>query len=474
MVSFLVKRIFYFIPTLFVIAVLAFGLSKLAPGDPVLKWQAADDRSGVYSKNQLIRLETQYQETKRKLGLDKPNFYFSVKPAAYPDTLYKLLLEENRVTVKNLIAQTGNWEEIQTYYHAIRDFELLLLTLPSSVSKKDSRAVKSAVWDLYLTYRHPVIESKLNRIDTTIASDSILRAHLGDFFQGFSTKYQDIKEKTSLSKLYVPSFHWHGFDNQFHNWFLNFIKGDFGYSLATKQTSTDRITPALKWTLLINLLAILLAYGISIPLGVWSATRTGSRFDKSTTLGSFMLYSLPSFWIGTMLLIFFTTQVYGMEWFQGVWAGTMDFEKFGEDFWGMVGHLVLPVLCIVYPAVAFLTRQMRSAMINVLGQDYIRTARAKGLPEHKVIWKHAFRNALFPLITMFASIFPASIVGSVAIERIFNIPGMGKLILDSCLEHDWPIVFSILMLGAVLTLVGILVADILYALVDPRVSYKKD
>ena len=128
---------------------------------------------------------------------------------------------------------------------------------------------------------------------------------------------------------------------------------------------------------------------------------------------------------------------------------------------------------MTYATFAFLSRQMRGSMIEVLRQDYIRTARAKGLSEKKVLWKHAFRNALFPLITIFANVVPASIVGSVAIEYIYNIPGMGRLILEACGEYDWPIVFSILMLGTILTLLGILIADILYALFDPRVSYKK-
>ncbi len=445
----------------------------MAPGDPVLKWQGADDRNGVYSKGQLIRLETEYREVKAKLGLDKPNFYFSVSQAAYPDTLFKLLLEENRLTTEKLIAQTGNWKAIEAYYHGIRDFEISLLELPSIAPRKEVKSIKTTVWSLYNEYKHPVIENKLSRISETIINDSLLNAELGAFFESFQSRYQKIHQTASPTRLYVPTFRWHGLDNQFHHWFFNLISGDFGYSLTTKQSATDRIIPALKWTLLINVIAIFIAYGLSIPMGVKSAVKKGSRFDKATTLGFFMMYSLPRFWLGTLLLIFFTTKVYGMEWFHGVWAGNMKFSNFGTDFWNTLGHLVLPVFCVVYPSVAFLTRQMRSAMLDALGQDYIRTARAKGLPENVVVWKHAFRNALFPLITIFASVFPASIVGSVAVEYIFNIPGMGKTMLESCLQYDWPIVFAILMLGAILTLVGILIADILYAVADPRVSFDK-
>jgi peptide/nickel transport system permease protein len=334
--------------------------------------------------------------------------------------------------------------------------------------------LKKGVRDLYDEYKAEVIASKLEKIETVLSKDSTMTVELGAFFSDFKGNYQNVISTATTYKLYIPDFKWQGFNNQFHHWFFNFIKGNFGYSLITRQPAAKRIIPALKWTLLLNLSAIFFAYLISIPIGVKAAANKGGRFDQGSALGMFMLYSLPSFWLGTMLLIFFTTKAYGMEIFHGVWAGNMKFENFSTDFWDTIGHLVLPIFCITYPAFAFLSRQMRGSMNEALKQDYIRTARAKGLPEKTVIWKHAFRNALFPLITIFASIFPASIVGSVAIEYIFNIPGMGNLILSACLQYDWPIVFSVLMLGAVLTLVGMLVADILYAIFDPRVSYKKN
>lgn len=139
----------------------------------------------------------------------------------------------------------------------------------------------------------------------------------------------------------------------------------------------------------------------------------------------------------------------------------------------MYPYLILPIICITYPAVAFIARQARGSMLEVLQQEYIKTARAKGLPESKVIWKHAFRNALFPLITLVASVLPAAIAGSVTIEMIYNIPGLGWTMLQSINEQDWPIVFAIMMLGAVLTITGILLSDILYALADPRIKFRK-
>ena len=134
-------------------------------------------------------------------------------------------------------------------------------------------------------------------------------------------------------------------------------------------------------------------------------------------------------------------------------------------------QLILPILCLSYPSLAYLTRQMRGGMLDVLDQLYIKTAYAKGLTKNKVIWKHAFRNALFPIITIFATVLPAAITGSVVLEIIYQIPGMGWQTIESIQDKDWPIVFGILLLGAILTMLGILIADILYAILDPRVSF---
>lgn len=144
---------------------------------------------------------------------------------------------------------------------------------------------------------------------------------------------------------------------------------------------------------------------------------------------------------------------------------------FWDRFVESLSHLILPVFCLTYGSLAFISRQMRGGMLDVLQQDYIRTARAKGLGQRAVVWRHAFRNALFPIITLFASIFPAALAGSVVIESIFNIPGMGKLTISAINQQDWPLVYTILMFSALLTMIGILVADALYALLDPRVSY---
>jgi peptide/nickel transport system permease protein len=213
-------------------------------------------------------------------------------------------------------------------------------------------------------------------------------------------------------------------------------------------------------------------------LGKWGVQTRGSFLDNLSTAMLFILYSVPSFWIGMILLVFLTTVSYGISWFPTGGIQTMAMVQKPQDYSVLVRgldilhHLVLPVFCMIYGSFSFLARQMRGSVLSVIRQDYIRTANAKGLSEDKIIWKHAFRNSLFPLITMFSSIFPRALSGSIAIELIYNIAGMGNLALSSIVARDWPVVFTIAMLAAILTMIGNLVADMLYGVADPRVTFK--
>lgn len=261
-----------------------------------------------------------------------------------------------------------------------------------------------------------------------------------------------------------------------------FLRGDFGISYDDKKPVATKIKEAIYWTLIMNFFSILISYLISIPLGVRSALwkSKGKKVkDNINTTFLFILYSLPSFWIGTILLVFFTTPEYGewLDWFPT--NGAQDYNLKNDpnaSAWAklcdILHHLTLPIFCITYGSLAYLSRQMRGSMLGVLRQDYIRTAWSKGLGEQKVIWKHAFRNSLFPIITLFSSVFPRALSGSIAIEMIYAVPGMGWLVLASITARDWPVVFTIVMFAAILTMIGNLIADILYAFVDPRISFK--
>ena len=464
MFKYIVKRVLLFIPTLIVISFLAFGLSKCTPGDPVENMMPDD----------MNHTERSYRQAAGRLGLDKPAFYVDFTATAYPDTLYKFVKKYKRKAIQKLIGQYGNWPLIEQYYLQINHFEDQLALLPGGVGEKARAKVLPELKLLETDFKDPSILNRLRRMENALQADSTVGNQALSGITALKQKYEAVKLNPSRGKLFIPAFRWYGFDNQYHHWAGKFLKGDFGISYMNGQPVATKIWSALKWTLLINGVAIFIAYLFSIPIGVIEATRQGKPFDRITSVALFMLHSLPSFWVATLLIVFFTTPEYGMDWFPTLGLGDI---PTGASFWEVIRirgwHMVLPVFALSYGALAFISRQMRGSMVDVLRQDYVRTARAKGLKEKAVVWKHAFRNALFPIITMFASVLPASIAGSVVIEVIFNIHGMGKVVVDSIFRDDWPLVYAVLMLASVLTMVGILLADILYALADPRIRLGK-
>jgi peptide/nickel transport system permease protein len=237
----------------------------------------------------------------------------------------------------------------------------------------------------------------------------------------------------------------------------------------------EKIMERLPITFLLAIISIFLSYLIAIPLGIYSATHQNSTTDKISTVTLFILYSLPSFWIATMAIIFFGGGDF-LSWFPNNGLHSMNISP--EDPWmtrtlDYVWHLILPIIVYTYGGFAFLSRQMRGSMLEVIRQDYIRTARAKGLSNKVVVYKHALRNSLIPIVTIIAYILPALVGGAIVIEYIFSIPGIGQLAFQALQARDFPLIMAEFVLSAVLTLVGLLLADILYSVVDPRIAFSK-
>jgi peptide/nickel transport system permease protein len=263
---------------------------------------------------------------------------------------------------------------------------------------------------------------------------------------------------------------------QYYYWISGLAKFDFGTSLKDDRPVLDKILERIPVTMLMSVMSIILAYLIAIPIGIKSATNPGGAFDRLTSSVLFMLYSLPSFWIATLAIIYICRGSGFVDLFPPFGIHSVGYES-TWGFWAAAGdliwHLMLPTLIYTYASFAFISRQMRGAMLEVVRQDYIRTARAKGLAERAVIYRHALRNSLIPIITLFAGLFPALIGGSVIIEQIFSIPGMGQLAIQALNERDYTIIMGELTFTAVLTMVGVLVADILYSVVDPRIAFSR-
>jgi peptide/nickel transport system permease protein len=259
-------------------------------------------------------------------------------------------------------------------------------------------------------------------------------------------------------------------ETQYAKWLSRVVTLSFGVSQRDGRPILSKLAEKLPITLLLSLLSVALAYGLAIPLGIFSALKRGSAVDRVVTVGLFVLYSLPVFWTAT-LLIQHLCGVSGPELFPlgGIASDGADAWPWWRRGADAAHHLVLPVICLSYVSLAVLSRYQQVAMLEVLSQDYIRTARAKGLSGFRVIVIHAARNALLPVVTLLGLQLPYMISGAVIVERIFNIPGMGLETFEAIRSHDYNWIMAVVTLSAVLTMVGILLSDVVYAIIDPRV-----
>jgi peptide/nickel transport system permease protein len=258
---------------------------------------------------------------------------------------------------------------------------------------------------------------------------------------------------------------------QYWQWLKRAVRLDFGRSfLPDGRPVSAKIAERLPVTLFLNLIELAIIVGLAVPIGVLSATRQYSLYDKITTIFVFVGFATPDFWLALLLMILFGVQL-GWLPISGLRSLNWEYLSFWRQQWDFFAHLVLPIVVATFGGLAGFSRYMRQSMLEVVRQDYVQTARAKGLSERAVISKHALRNALLPVVTILALALPGLIGGSVIIESIFAIPGMGQLMVQSVFSRDYPVVMGNLVIVASLTLVANLVADITYALVDPRIRF---
>ena len=345
MLVYILKRILYFIPTFFIIAGLTFLLGTMAPGDPVeLKLSAGMQSSeGQGQASDKLTGEKAYREWNEKLGRDLPTFYFSVTSKSYPDTLYRVLRKTERDNLERLIDRYGNWPQIVAYYKSVKALESAAISL--SIDASDSTAfsrvktVRESCNNLYRHYENEVNQIDLDNIKTAVNTSIQVKDSSGNVINYLAlspikaqadavfSSYDAMKQQATTSLKYVPAIHWYGLHNQFHRWLFGdvpwfsantdpakvskgFFRGDFGDSYLDNRPVNSILRDAMKWTLLMNFIAFIIIYSISIPVGVSLAVKKGTRFDKAMTASLFILYSVPSFWVGTMLIIFFTNNYY--------------------------------------------------------------------------------------------------------------------------------------------------------------------
>ena len=257
---------------------------------------------------------------------------------------------------------------------------------------------------------------------------------------------------------------------QYAKWIGNLARGDLGESFRYRRPVVSLIAERIPYTLQLTVLALLFDALIGITLGILSAVKQYSTVDKVITLGSLVLYSIPGFWLAVMLVLVFSVN---LGWLPTSQTRSLDYEllswsgKVLDRLW----HLVLPVFVLGVASAAGTARYMRNRLLEVLSEEYIVAARARGLSERVVVLKHALRNALIPIITLYGLALPFLLGGAVLIEKVFAWPGMGLLAVEAIEARDYPIILATSMIAAILVVLGNLLADVVYALVDPRVSF---
>lgn len=257
---------------------------------------------------------------------------------------------------------------------------------------------------------------------------------------------------------------------QYVRWMGNVLHGDFGESFRHRRPVSHLIAETIPYTLQLTVLAVLFDALIGITFGIISAVKQYSLLDKVVTLGSLIIYAVPGFWLALMLVLVFSVH---LGWFPTSQTRSMDYEFLSA--WGKIGdrlwHLVLPVFVLGIASAAGTARYMRNRLLEVLSEDYVIAARARGFTERFVILKHALRNALIPIITIYGLSLPFLLGGATIIETIFAWPGMGRLAVGGVGGRDYPLIMATMLIAATLTVMGNLLADVTYAWVDPRVSY---
>jgi microcin C transport system permease protein len=268
---------------------------------------------------------------------------------------------------------------------------------------------------------------------------------------------------------------YYGFDkpllHRYFIWLKNIVTLDFGRSYSYEMPVWELIKARIPISLQFGLSSLILTYLVSVLLGVLKAVKNGSKFDVASSTVLFVLYSIPSLILGIILIVF----VAGRDgsWFPlgGVVSDYYSYLSFWEKVGDRIRHFILPLLCYMVGSFTFLTLLMKNSMLDVINMDYVRTARAKGLDNKKVILKHAFRNALIPMVTGMTGILTVFFAGSIIVEQIFNINGMGLLSYQALLSRDYPVIMALIFIQSVLYLSGRLLVDLLYTVIDPRINF---
>jgi len=480
MFQYTIKRLLLIPPTFFMVSLVIFVVLNIAPGRP----GASDMAAQTGEKSSSVDQQDSYRIFKEQFNLDKP-ILFNLRSLLTRSTVEDLLRTAFRLTPETTTAQQvhaiGDLEDFGNYL--VRHLIAIILDDDADAALQQLAAgrLPMAAQIRFVTPRgspSPEIRAqnraiyKQNQAIKTWSWGKKATADERNITKGRWRLWWK-KHHSAFEYTKVEAFSAFFTDTRFFKYWGNLITLDFGVSTADRRQVLPTVIGKLKYSLSLTLVSVLLAYLVAVPIGIYSAVFQNSKSDTIITISLFVLYSLPTFFTGTVLLrllsegdpiALFPTG--GFESINRLGFTTLD--TISDVAW----HLVLPVVTYTSVTLAALSRYARSGVVDVIRSDYIRTARAKGLHEFVVIIKHAVRNGMIPILTLLGGLLPVLVSGSVVIEVVFGIPGMGMYLYDAINLRDYNAVMAVLVISSLLTLIGILISDLSYAIADPRISYE--
>jgi peptide/nickel transport system permease protein len=452
MLRYLLKRVALLVPTFFFVSLVAFFVLNIAPGRPGASGEDPTSGARPCSKPADSAFREQFH-------LDKP-ILLNTRPWLARERVRSLIVSAYDVggTAPTMGARIRARETLDDFGTAAVTHLVPLLDDPDpEVRRLAACTLHSAV---------PVPET--DDPGFWKKDEPARETEVVGNWKAWWEKHDEEFVRTPLQSVRILFL-----DTRFAHYWSNLLRLDFGRSSQDQSLILPALLSKVKYSVSLALVSVLLAYTIAVPLGVMSAIRQGTPIDVATTVVLFLLFSLPTFFAGTVYLRLFT-EGDPFSWFPtGGWEShdavrrtTLD--RIADVAW----HLVLPVATYTAGTLAALSRYARTGVIDVIRADYVRTARAKGLAEPVVIVKHAARNGMIPILTLLASLLPVLVGGSVVIEVIFNIPGMGLYLFEGINFRDYNRVMAVLLASSALSLLGILLSDVAYALVDPRITFE--
>ena len=493
MFAFIVRRLLLMIPTTFGIAAFIFLIYHLAPGDPATVMMGIGSGGNM---SQGADVEAKVEAFRIEHGLDRNPVIqfldyigpFNLSRDGHPwfsspygeRKVSELELPDGSVAIEGRPLRIEYLSSTSEADRVAMDAERFALVDPAG-DEASWKAAGGALVERGAQALPALLTSLYDlRLDVEQQSDAIHRvsAVLREI-----TGHEPVLAKSRLDEvgLYALIRHWFGWyytegggsrvRNTGEKPWGGLLLFELGDEMQAKTPVAAELWKRLKVTVPLSLLAVLLSYLIALPLGIFSVRHQGEKIDGFITVVLFILYAIPTFWAGLMLILIFGKT--GLDLLPVLGLHDKDAQTLGTwaYLWDTGKHIVLPILTLTYGSLAYLSRQMRGGMLEVIRQDYIRTARAKGLSERVVIYKHALRNSMIPVLTLLASILPILIGGSIIVEKVFDIPGMGKYAFEGLLRRDFNIIMATTIFVGIMTQFGILLSDITYSLVDPRIRH---